>query len=54
MACGSDKALRRIETKGIRVTKVSPFYSVCSDVFLVPKPNQIEKHYHSLSSSEKP
>ena len=41
-----------LKQKGIRVTKVSPFYSVCSDVFLVPKPNQIEKHYHSLSSSE--
>tara|TARA_R100000231_G_scaffold274_1_gene466 strand:+ start:19 stop:840 length:822 start_codon:yes stop_codon:yes gene_type:complete len=38
---------------GIRVTKLSPFYSVCSDVFLTPKPNQMEPHYHSLSSSEK-
>jgi len=38
---------------GINVKKNSPFYEVCKDVVLTPKPNQIESHYHSVSS-EKP
>ncbi len=33
--------------------QVTIFHSVCSDVFLTPKPNQIEKHYHSFSIPEK-
>ncbi len=41
-----------LKQKGIQVTKDSVFFSVCQDVYLTPKPNQIEKHYHSLSSSE--
>jgi len=39
--------------KGIRVKENSVFFSVCKDVYLTPKPNQIEKHYHSFSTSEK-
>ena len=39
--------------KGINVKKGTVFYSVCSDVYLTPKPNQIEKHYHSFSSEKK-
>ena len=38
---------------GINVKKNSVFYNVCKDVFLTPKPNQIEKHYHSFSIPEK-
>ena len=39
--------------KGINVKEGTIFHSVCSDVFLTPKPNQIEKHYHSFSIPEK-
>ena len=39
--------------KGINVRENSPFFNVCKDVFLTPKPNQIEKHYHSFSSEKK-
>ena len=39
--------------KGINVRKNSPFYEVCKDIFLTPRPNQIESHYHSLSSEKK-
>ena len=39
--------------KGIRVKENSVFFSVCKDVYLTPKPNQIEKHYHSFSIPEK-
>jgi len=39
--------------KGIRVKEGTIFHSVCSDVFLTPRPNQIEKHYHSFSSEKK-
>ena len=39
--------------KGIRVKEGTIFHSVCSDVFLTPRPNQIEKHYHSFSIPEK-
>ena len=39
--------------KGINVKKGTVFHSVCSDVYLSPKPNQIEKHYHSFSSEKK-
>ena len=39
--------------KGINVRENSPFFNVCKDVFLTPKPNQIEKHYHSFSIPEK-
>ena len=38
---------------GINVKKNSPFYEVCKDVVLTPKPNQIESHYHSVSSEKK-
>ena len=38
---------------GINVKKDSVFYNVCKDVYLTPKPNQIEKHYHSFSIPEK-
>ena len=38
--------------KGINVKEGTIFHSVCSDVFLTPKPNQIEKHYRSLSIPE--
>ena len=38
---------------GINVKKNSPFYEVCKDVVLTPKPNQIESHYHSFSSEKK-
>ena len=39
--------------KGINVREDSVFYNVCKDVYLTPKPNQIEKHYHSFSIPEK-
>ena len=39
--------------KGIRVKSDSPFFQVCKDIFLTPRPNQIESHYHSLSSEQK-
>ena len=39
--------------KGINVRENSPFFNVCKDVYLTPKPNQIEKHYHSFSIPEK-
>ena len=39
--------------KGINVRENSVFYNVCKDVYLTPKPNQIEKHYHSFSIPEK-
>ena len=39
--------------KGINVQKNSPFFEVCKDIFLTPRPNQIESHYHSLSSEKK-
>ena len=39
--------------KGIRVKEGTIFHSVCQDVLLTPRPNQIEKHYHSFSIPEK-
>lgn len=39
--------------KGINVKKGTVFHSVCADVYLTPKPNQIENHYHSFSSEKK-
>ena len=42
-----------LKQKGINVTNSSPFYEVCKDIFLTPKPNQIESHYHSFSSEKK-
>ena len=43
----------RAEVEGINVREDSVFYNVCKDVYLPPKPNQIEKHYHSFSIPEK-
>ena len=42
-----------LQQSGINVRKNSPFYEVCKDIFLTPKPNQIESHYHSFSSEKK-
>ena len=39
--------------KGINVKEILFFTNVCKDVYLTPKPNQIEKHYHSFSIPEK-
>lgn len=33
---------------GIRVTEDSPFYNVCADVYLEPKPNQVLPHTHNI------
>lgn len=40
--CGS------LLANGIRVTKDSPFYNVCADVYLEPKPNQVIPHTHKI------
>ena len=42
-----------LKQSGINVRENSPFYEVCKDIFLTPKPNQIESHYHSFSSEKK-
>ena len=42
-----------LQQSGINVRENSPFYEVCKDIFLTPKPNQIESHYHSFSSEKK-
>ena len=42
-----------LKQKGINVANSSPFFQVCKDIFLTPKPNQIESHYHSFSSEKK-
>ena len=42
-----------LKQKGINVANSSPFFEVCKDIFLTPKPNQIESHYHSFSSEKK-
>ena len=42
-----------LKQKGINVANSSPFFEVCKDIFLTPRPNQIESHYHSLSSEKK-
>ena len=42
-----------LKQKGINVTNSSPFFEVCKDIFLTPRPNQIESHYHSFSSEKK-
>ena len=41
-----------LKQSGINVRENSPFYEVCKDIFLTPKPNQIESHYHSFSSEK--
>ena len=41
-----------LQQSGINVRENSPFYEVCKDIFLTPKPNQIESHYHSFSSEK--
>ena len=33
---------------GIRVKEDSPFYNVCADVYLEPKPNQVIPHTHKI------
>ena len=40
--CGS------LLANGIRVTEDSPFYNVCADVYLEPKPNQVIPHIHKI------
>jgi len=42
-----------LKQKGIQVTSDSVFFSVCKDIFLTPRPNQIESHYHPFSSEKK-
>jgi len=42
-----------LKQKGINVSNSSPFFEVCKDIFLTPRPNQIESHYHSFSSEKK-
>ena len=42
-----------LKQSGINVKSDSPFFQVCKDIFLTPKPNQIESHYHSFSSEKK-
>jgi len=42
-----------LKQSGINVRENSPFFEVCKDIFLTPKPNQIESHYHSFSSEKK-
>ena len=42
-----------LKQKGINVANSSPFFEVCKDIFLTPRPNQIESHYHSFSSEKK-
>ena len=42
-----------LQQSGINVRENSPFFQVCKDIFLTPKPNQIESHYHSFSSEKK-
>ena len=42
-----------LKQSGINVKSDSPFFQVCKDIFLTPKPNQIESHYHSVSSEKK-
>ena len=42
-----------LKQKGINVANSSPFFEVCKDIFLTPRPNQIESHYHSVSSEKK-
>ena len=41
-----------LKQSGINVRENSPFFEVCKDIFLTPKPNQIESHYHSFSSEK--
>ena len=41
-----------LKQSGINVKSDSPFFQVCKDIFLTPKPNQIESHYHSFSSEK--
>ena len=50
---GRVKHCGQLQQSGINVKKNSPFYEVCKDIFLTPKPNQIESHYHSVSSEKK-
>ena len=42
-----------LKQSGKNVKSDSPFFQVCKDIFLTPKPNQIESHYHSVSSEKK-
>ena len=42
-----------LKQSGINVRENSPFFEVCKDIFLTPKPNQIESHYHSFSSEKR-
>ena len=35
---------------GVRVRKESPWYNLCADIYLEPKPNQVIPHNHVINS----
>ena len=38
----------KLKQEGIYLTKDSPFFNICKDVYLVPKANQVLPHTHKL------
>ena len=34
---------------GVRVHEDSPFYGLCADIYLEPKPNQVIPHAHEIN-----
>ena len=42
--CGS------LLANGVRVHKESPWYNLCADIYLEPKPNQVLPHKHFINS----
>ena len=41
-------------SKGYRLKKSSPYYSICKDVEIIEKPNQVLPHTHKIISSSSP
>jgi len=42
----------KLKQEGIMLTKDSPFFNLCKDVYLVPKANQVLPHTHKIIPSQ--